>query len=148
MIRIRDATDSDADALAALISDLGYPTEAIDIPRRLQRFCANGACRVLVAVAGNRVAAFAAIELTRPIHHDHPVAHLSAFAVATGARRNGIGRQLLEAVEESAREAGCQHAVVTSAEHRADAHAFYPAAGWLPTGRRFGKALCPSRPHA
>ena len=26
-------------------------------------------------------------------------------------------------------------------KHRADAHAFYPAAGWALTGRRFGKPL-------
>jgi GNAT superfamily N-acetyltransferase len=96
---------------------------------------------VLVATIGGDAVAFAAYEITYPIHNEDPVAHLTAIAVAQSARRQGIGRRLLLAVESAARAAGCDHVVVTSAEQRSDAHAFYPSAGWQATGRRFGKNL-------
>ena len=140
---IRDATNSDAEAVAELLGELGYPVQPTDVPGRLARFTSGGNGRVLVAVADGVVRAFAAVEITYPIHHSKPVAHLSSFAVGRPARRQGIGRRLLGAVEQAARDAGCRDVVVTSAEHRADAHAFYPAAGWGATGRRFGKLLEP-----
>ena len=140
---IRDATNSDAKAVAELLGELGYPVRPTDVPGRLARFTSGGNGRVLVAVADGVVRAFAAVEITYPIHHSKPVAHLSSFAVGRPARRQGIGWRLLGAVEQAARDAGCSDVVVTSAEHRADAHAFYPAAGWGATGRRFGKHLEP-----
>jgi GNAT superfamily N-acetyltransferase len=138
---IRKATASDAKALAVLLGELGYPTEARELPARLKRFTANGASRVLVAVEERVVVGFAALELTFPIHQLDPVAHLSAFAVASAARRRGVGRALMAAVDAEARQRGCQRLVVTSAERRADAHAFYLATGWVLTGRHFGKAV-------
>jgi len=144
---VREATDHDVEALAELIADLGYPADAAGLPRRLERFRLEGNGRVLVAVVDGAVQAFAAVEVTYPIHRDDPVAHLSLLAVAKAARRKGVGRHLLRAVEKTARAAGCGHVVVTSAEHRADAHAFYPSAGWIATGRRFGKPLVESLPN-
>ena len=138
---IRDATESDAEALAELLAELGYPVLPAHLPERLARFTLVGNGRVLVAVVDGAIRAFAAIETTYPIHHAKPVAHLSSFAVGRPARHQGIGRQLLRAVEQAARDAGCSGVVVTSAEHRADAHAFYPSAGWAATGRRFGRPL-------
>jgi GNAT superfamily N-acetyltransferase len=140
---IRDATPADSDALAALLAELGYPVFATAVTERLARFTSKGNGRVLVAVVDGGVRAFAAIETTYPIHHDKPVAHLSSFAVSQSMRRRGVGRQLLRAVEQTARDAGCGHVVVTSADHRGDAHAFYPSAGWGATGRKFGKRLDP-----
>ena len=133
--------DSDAEAVADLLIELGYPVQPADLSLRLRKFTSLGNGRVLVAVADGFVCAVAAVETTYPIHHPEPVAHLSAFAVSRLARRQGVGRRLLGAVEQAARDAGCRDVVVTSAEHRADAHAFYPSAGWGLTGRRFGKHL-------
>ncbi len=141
MITIRNADARDAAALAGLLDELGYGVPAEDVPARLQRFSTRGNGQVLVAEAQGLVVAFAAVEITFPIHQPGPVAHLSAFAVAQTARRQGIGHQLLSAVEAAARAAGCKRIVVTSAEPRADAHAFYQAAGWPYSGRRFGKRI-------
>jgi GNAT superfamily N-acetyltransferase len=138
---VRDATPSDGESLAALLAELGYAVKVSDVAARVDRFTSNGNGRVLVGVVDGTVRAFAAVEVTYPIYREAPVAHLSAFAVAKAVRRRGLGRQLLLAVETVARAAGCGHVVVTSAEHRADAQAFYPSAGWLASGRRFGKSL-------
>ena len=141
MITIRPAETRDATALALLLEVLSYTVSPQDLPARLQRFRSQGNGDVLVAEQNGEVVAFAALEITYPIHHAEPVGHLSAFAVARSARRKGIGAQLLSAVESAARAAGCRRMVVTSAEGRADAHAFYQAAGWPQTGRRFVKQM-------
>jgi GNAT superfamily N-acetyltransferase len=140
-IEVRPASHDDSAALADLLTQLGYPVPAGELPGRLDRFREQGNGQVLVAATGAQVVAFAAFEVTYPIHNEDPVAHLTAIAVAQTARRKGVGRRLLLAVESSARAAGCDHVVVTSAEQRSDAHAFYPSAGWQATGRRFGKDL-------
>ena len=140
-IDVRAASHDDSQALAELLTQLGYPVPAGELPARLDRFREQGNGEVLVAQVAGKVSAFAAFEITYPIHNEDPVAHLTAIAVAQAARRQGIGRRLLLAVESAARAAGCDHVVVTSAEQRSDAHAFYPSAGWQATGRRFGKNL-------
>jgi len=137
----RSAEAADAPVIAALLTQLGYPTEPAEVPGRLARFTAHGGGLVLVAEVAGEVGALAALEFTHPIHHPHPVAHLSAFVVAAGQRRRGLGRTLLAEVERAAADAGCRRIVVTSAEPRAEAHAFYTANGWAYTGRRFMKEL-------
>jgi GNAT superfamily N-acetyltransferase len=52
-----------------------------------------------------------------------------------------VGRALVNAIEQWARERGADRLSVTSAEHRSGAHAFYPACGFPYTGRRFSKSL-------
>jgi GNAT superfamily N-acetyltransferase len=141
MVSFRDATDDDAEPLAALLAELGYPVPAVAVPARLARFRNQSNGRVLLAVHGHQVIGFAAVEITYPIHRADPVAHLAAFAVASTARRQGVGQRLIAAVEDLARATGCHHVVVSSAEHREDAHSFYPSVGWLPMGTRFGKTL-------
>jgi GNAT superfamily N-acetyltransferase len=140
-IEVRDASAADSTSLAGLLAQLGYPVPAAELPARLERLREQGNGQVLVAVVEGQAVAFAAFEISYPIHNEDPVAHLTAIAVAQAARRKGIGRRLLLAVESAARAAGCDHVVVTSAEQRSDAHAFYPSAGWPATGRRFGKRL-------
>jgi GNAT superfamily N-acetyltransferase len=140
-IIVRDAYLNDSGAIAALLAELGYPADASQVSLRIGLFTSQGNGRVLVAVSGGKVAGFIAVEITFPIHREAPVAHISALAVSKSAKRHGIGRQLLRSAEEAAKEKGCRHMVVTSAEHRADAHAFYESQGWFYTGRRFGKAL-------
>ena len=56
-------------------------------------------------------------------------------------RGQGIGRALLEAMEGEARRRGCELLFLTTAERRADAHAFYERAGLEHTGRRYSRRL-------
>jgi GNAT superfamily N-acetyltransferase len=71
------------------------------------------------------------------------VAYITALVTAAAARGRGVGRALVAEAVEWARREGCVRISVTSAEHRADAHAFYPACGLPYTGRRFGTTLEP-----
>ena len=56
-------------------------------------------------------------------------------------RRRGIGEALAREVEKEAEAQGCCLVFLTSAERRADAHAFYRRLGYEETGRRFAKPL-------
>jgi GNAT superfamily N-acetyltransferase len=140
-VRIRDSNDQDAAALERLFGELGYSVAAADLPARVARFRDRNGGRVLVVEDQGAVIAFAAVETRFPVQHATPLLYVSAFAVAASARRKGVGRRLLQAVEAHGRATGCSRAVLTSAERRADAHAFYAAAGWTYSGRRFNKDL-------
>ena len=140
-LAIRDAEPRDDLALARLLIELGHTIPVAEIGPRRERFLAEAGARILVAELDGVVCAFAAITIMHPLQRDRPVAYVTALAVAPGVRRRGVGRALLAAVERASREAGCGHASLTSAEHRAGAHAFYPSAGWPLTGRRFGREL-------
>jgi GNAT superfamily N-acetyltransferase len=141
---IRRAIPADLPTLERLFGELGYTVSAEEIAARLERYETRSGGRVLVADEDGEVLAFAAVEMRHPIHYANPVCYVSALAVASHARRRGIGGRLLAAIEDLARELGCRKIVVTSAERRADAHAFYETHGWKYTGRRFGKDLATS----
>lgn len=138
---IRTARPDDSAALAGLITQLGYTIAAAALPAQLRLVEAQGD-EVLVAEADDgRVVGFAAMHLMRVFHQERPSAYITALATDASARRTGVGRALLQAAEEWARARGCYRLSLTSAEHRSDAHAFYPACGFPQTGRRFGKDL-------
>jgi len=136
-IRVRDATASDADAIAALLVELGHVVPRTDIPARLSAVV-NDHGAVLVAV-DDADRPLGVISLSRHValHAPGPLAYITALVTAGMARRRGVGQLLVETAKTWAREQGCVRLSVTSAERRADAHAFYPACGVPYTGRRF-----------
>jgi GNAT superfamily N-acetyltransferase len=71
------------------------------------------------------------------------IAMIVALVVGEETRRAGVGRRLVERAEEQARIWRCGRIMVTSAERRAEAHAFYEHLGYDYTGRRFAKVIGP-----
>jgi [ribosomal protein S18]-alanine N-acetyltransferase len=63
-------------------------------------------------------------------------AHLMRIATAPVRRRQGIGRDLLEAALERARSAGCEHMTLEVAASNDAAIELYAAAGFQVVGRR------------
>ena len=137
-IAVRAATDADAPVMARLLGELGYPTEPREVPRRLVALREQGN-DVFLAVDGAGGEALGLISLVRylTIHDSQPSAYIVALVVASAARGRGVGRVLVEHAKRWAAGHGCRRLSVTSAERRADAHAFYPACGMPYTGRRF-----------
>jgi len=138
-IGVRDAEAGDAEALATLCTQLGYPATAASMPSRLTRLTAYGNARALVAARGADVIGLATVHLRHALNHAAPLAQLSLLVVDEGARAQGVGRSLVAAVEAWAREQGCHRIIVTTALHRCNAHAFYERVGYMHTGRRYGK---------
>jgi GNAT superfamily N-acetyltransferase len=142
-MRIRPAEPRDAAAVARLLAHLGYPTTARELPPRLAAL--NGPDDAVLVATDDAGAAIGLLGAHRfaTLHAAAPVAYITALVTSPESRGRGVGRALVAAAEAWARERGCGRLTVTNAEHRADAHAFYPACGMPYTGRRFSKALDP-----
>jgi GNAT superfamily N-acetyltransferase len=141
MMRVRDATSADAEAMARLLGELGYPADSAGIPARLTAVTAGGGSTFLVVTDDHRVVGLASVAKLSTLHVDAPVCYITALVAAHDARGQGVGRLLVSAAEQWARAHGCIRLSVTSAEHRADAHAFYPRCGLPYSGRRFTRIL-------
>ena len=137
---IREAQAADAEAVARLLGELGYPADLATVEARLERLAIVGD-RVLVAEVDGEVAGFAHLQVTPAIEYDRPVAKIGALIVEESRRRTGIGRALVDAVESEARARNCGVLFLTTSEHRDDAHAFYELLGLEQTGRRYGRTL-------
>jgi GNAT superfamily N-acetyltransferase len=57
-------------------------------------------------------------------------AELKRMFTARAARRRGLGRRLLAAIEESAREAGCRRLILETGDRQPEAIALYETAGY------------------
>ena len=138
---VRPAVAADAEAIALLLGQLGYPTAPEDIPARITSIEREQGI-VLVAVNDDhRVIGLASGSRQTTLHAGDQVAYITALVTDRDERRRGVGRMLVSELERWASTHGCSRISVTSAEHRADAHAFYPHCGFPYTGRRFTKSL-------
>jgi GNAT superfamily N-acetyltransferase len=141
-ITVRSATADDSVAIAFLLDSLGYPAAPDAIPDRLRRVSSEGGSAFLAAASG-RAVGLVTLASHSSLHAPGPVAYITALVVAPEARRLGVGRQLVHTAEGWARSRGCARLSVTSAEHRDDAHAFYPRCGLAYAGRRYSMPLEP-----
>jgi ribosomal protein S18 acetylase RimI-like enzyme len=140
-VTIRDARPSDAQALAALIGQLGYPASAEAVVRRLERLSSSGTDRVVVAALGGEAVGLACLHTSLSVAYDEPAAKVSVIVVDELHRRRGIGEALVQEMEREAKRRQCCLIFLTTAGHRDDAHAFYEGIGFEETGRRFAKPL-------
>lgn len=90
----------------------------------------NRDCVVLAARDRRRLVGFAIMEFY-DVH-----AHLALFAVQPGFQRLGIGRQLLDWLEASARTAGIFEVRLEVRAHNDGARAFYERLGYREVGRK------------
>lgn len=146
MLRVRQAESGDADALARLCIQMGYATQPADIPARVDRLRSDANVRALVAEDDGAVVGLITIHVRYTMNHAAPLAQITLLVVDEVRRGQGIGRALVAAAEEWARECGCKRIVVTTALHRAPAHAFYESVNYAHTGRRYGKDFTPGAP--
>jgi GNAT superfamily N-acetyltransferase len=124
-IRVVDARD--AEALAPLLDQLGYPAGVEDIRARLAEL--NGESQVLVAAGELGLSGFVAVAMTR----DFIVGTrgmILGLVVADGSRSAGVGSELLAAAECWAFDRGAAVVMVRSNVIRNRAHRFYERKGY------------------
>jgi GNAT superfamily N-acetyltransferase len=143
MLHVRSAESHDAEALARLATQLGYPAQASDMPTRLDRLRGDPGVQVLVAADDGAVVGLITTHVRYTMNHAAPLAQITMLVVDESRRGSGVGRQLVTAAEAWARGLGCKRIVVTTALQRADAHAFYERMSYAHTGRRYGKDFSP-----
>ena len=130
MTTIRTARNYDAEAIAALGAQLGYPATRQQIASRLAGIESDLSSRVLVAEdASGRVVGWLHVAARAQLTEDS-AAEILGLVVDETARGGGIGAALLAAAEAWARNAGCAHVRVRSRVERERAHRFYQRAGF------------------
>jgi GNAT superfamily N-acetyltransferase len=140
-VRIRTATLADVPALAALATQLGYPTAPEDMRERLDRIRARDDYETYVAERAGRVVGFAGVMHGLSYVYDPPYARLLSLVVEPGERGSGIGAALVAATESWARAHGAGQLHLTTALHRDGAHRFYERLGYERTGARYARKL-------
>ncbi len=142
MTSVRDAVAPDAEVIAGLIGELGYPTTADAITERSATLTAHGLGRVIVAEERGRIVGVATLSTIHTLHRPGGgVCRITALVVSGDARGLGVGRSLVYEIERHAAATGCARVEVTSAQQRTDAHQFYWRLGYRETPKRFVKDL-------
>ena len=103
---VREAAPRDADAMARLCVQLGYPAESSVMPARLARLSSDPNARAFVAMQGDDVVGLVTVHLRYTMNHEAPIAQITLLVVDETVRSRGAGRALVEAAEEWARVAG------------------------------------------
>jgi N-acetylglutamate synthase-like GNAT family acetyltransferase len=138
---LRDAADGDAPAIAALLSEMGYPVSAADAADLLAAFTADTRSRVQVAERDGEVVGLVATHVVPRLDSDRRSCRVVDLVVAERCRRSGIGAALLDAAEQEARRQHCARLDLSSGDWRPDAHAFYTRMGFESIARAFVKRL-------
>jgi len=146
-IVVRDAAASDAEAMAHLCTQLGYPAGSDSMPGRLSRLSADPNARAFVATQGDGVIGLITVHLRNTMNHEAPIAQITLLVVDERIRTRGAGRALVHAAEEWASARGARRIAVTTALDRDGAHVFYEKVGYSHTGRRYAKDFPRSIPH-
>ena len=128
---VRLATEQDAERVAALSMQLGYPTSPGDTQRYLAQVERDSNHAVYVAALDGRVVGWVHV---RVMLHDKRVAEIEGLVVDEAHRGRGIGRLLAQASEQWMRERGCGTVHVRSSIVRKRAHHFYEGLGYENVG--------------
>jgi ribosomal protein S18 acetylase RimI-like enzyme len=138
-LEVRPARPGDAEAIAALVTGLGFASATGDIGPRLAALKKAGE-PPLVAEQGE-VIGILAWHVTPVLHRPQPVGRITMMAVAEGDRRRGAGRALVDAACERMRGKGCGLVEVTSNVDLSGAHGFSRKLGFERTSYRFARPL-------
>ena len=141
-MRIRQAVSSDADAIARLTTELGYPADPEQILSRLEMLLRSDLYFIAVAEDASGAVGWVAAE-QRLLLESGERAEIVGLVVSAGNRRAGIGTALVQAAEAWARSRGFAAINVRSNVLRDAAHEFYERLGYtrIKTQHAYRKTL-------
>jgi GNAT superfamily N-acetyltransferase len=139
---IRQMRVEDAAAVAALTTQLGYPSTDDEIRRRYELIKDRWDARICVAQLSARIVGWIHVQATYSLECDAR-AEIWGLVVDEAARRTGVGRSLMEAAEEWAAQRGFRVMAVKSNSLRVESHGFYEHLGYkiIKTQSAFRKNL-------
>jgi len=135
-VKIRDATIGDAEALARLAAQLGYPSSGAEIAARLGNYEGTTEERLLVAELSGQVVAWTSIAVAD--HFYTPLyVEISGLVVDEKLRGHGIGALLIGEVKKWAESKGLGLVRLRANVIRKDAHRFYEREGFRKAKEQF-----------
>jgi len=135
-VALRPAAPDDAERIAALFTDEGYPAGTTDIVDRLARF-STPESRVVVADHDGELIGFIALHVVPRFEHDDRIVRVLALVVDAGARDRGVGHRLMAEAERLGAEVGAAFVEVTAGHHRPDAFRLFETLGYDPTATAY-----------
>jgi GNAT superfamily N-acetyltransferase len=141
-LKIRRARLRDAERLAELSGQLGYPASRKDMMQRMKRMRPAGQHAIFVAESQRVVTGWLHVSVT-PLLEMPLRAEVNGLVVDEIERSRGAGARLLACAERWAAAQGCKSMSVRSNVIRDRAHAFYLRKGYehYKTQKAFRKVL-------
>ena len=143
---IRAARGDDFEAVTALLETLGRAavTDATRADAQAvfhEQVVDPNAHHMVAEDEEGEVVAFCSLHFRKRLNHATEEAWVPDLFVADRARRQGLGRALLEEVERRAIDRGCWHLTLESGHQRAEAHQLYRSFRMRDAGKQFSKPL-------
>jgi GNAT superfamily N-acetyltransferase len=144
-MRIRPARRDDFEAVTRLLEELGRPAVSAqtedDCRAVYEKQIFDPDSHHMVAEDDHGVIAFASVHFRARLNHPTEELWVPDLIVTEGARRRGVGRALLDEIEQRGRDRGCHMIQLESAYFRAEAHYMYRQFKMRDSGKSFDKVL-------
>ncbi|MCT1179382.1 GNAT family N-acetyltransferase [Lactococcus lactis] len=127
---IRKAEMKDYLDIARLSGVLGYPISEVAVKKNLARILKDADHEFLVFELGERVTAFIEAEIYAPVYAEQVMLNVLGLVVDEKNQGQGIGAQLLNALEEKAKAREIKVIRLNSGVQRHEAHQFYEHQGY------------------
>ena len=127
---VREARPEDAESVCRLNrNELGYDYPLRETAGKLGKLLGDRRCRIFVAESGGTVVGYVHAVDYDVLYAPH-LKNILGIAVSSDSRRSGVGRLLLAAVEQWAKDTGATGIRLVSGISRTGAHKFYLACGY------------------
>ena len=135
--------DTDLDDVHALTSQLGYPIPLHQFQQHWQCIHQHAGYLTLVIELNQRVVGYAGLIEQYTWEFTDGYFRIQAFVIDSAYRGQGLGKQLIQAIERLAQQRGLKRLFVNSGNRaeRYPAHAFYHSLGFEPYSLGFSKYL-------
>ncbi|MDI3321236.1 GNAT family N-acetyltransferase [Pinibacter soli] len=141
-VRIRAVEEKDYGAVVELLAELDYPDNSVaSFAKRYASYSEHEGI-AFVYEKHDEVIGFIAFARFPLFHCDGFAGRITALCVKQNHRSAGIGRELIQFIEELARNTGCAVLEVTTKLSRLQTHKFYLQNGFMETHKRYNKKSC------
>jgi GNAT superfamily N-acetyltransferase len=127
---VRTMMEGDAEAVANLSEQLGYPMSTPVIRERIKVVNAHPEHSALVAEANGKILGWIHVYVAQLIESPNSYVEIGGLVVDAKARGSGVGKALVRAGEHWAVERRIDDIRVRSNTKRTEAHAFYQHLGY------------------
>lgn len=128
-ILIRTAEIEDSESITELSNQLGYPSEIIEVQKRLMELLQNNDNCVFIALEGEKVVGWVHGFYSRRIESESFV-EIGGLVVDTEYRKKGIGKLLVDEINKWSSTKQCDKIRVRCNTVRKESHLFYQQLGF------------------
>ena len=142
-IIIREAGTDDIPALAEFMNELGYNTTMDEMRTRFENIQNHIDHKTFLAITDTEISGMVGVSKNYSYEQNGIYVRVLALVTQSRFRHKGIGKKLLEAAENWAREIGAEKVLLNcgNREERTIAHLFYKKMGYQVKSSGFIKKL-------